>query len=78
MRTSGETRENLPAGDRSIHNRGAHVTAMLATKLAADKDHPAVKASPDDVKALVEWNVAMQSTLRCEKSLQTDLPASCL
>jgi cytochrome c len=29
--------------------------ATLAAKLSAGKDHPAVKASGDDVKSLVKW-----------------------
>ena len=32
--------------------------ATLAAKLTGGKDHPAVKASPDDVKALVKWVLA--------------------
>jgi cytochrome c len=32
--------------------------ATLATKISAGKEHPAVKASGDDVKALVKWVLA--------------------
>ena len=38
-------------------NAGAEAT--LAAKLAAGKDHPEVKASPDDVKSLVKWVLKM-------------------
>jgi cytochrome c len=33
----------------------ADAEAMLVTKLTDAKGHPAVKASPDDVKSLVKW-----------------------
>jgi cytochrome c len=33
--------------------------ATLAAKLSAGKDHPAVKASGDDVKSLVKWVLSM-------------------
>jgi cytochrome c len=33
--------------------------ATLATKISAGKEHPKVKASEDDVKALVKWILAM-------------------
>jgi cytochrome c len=37
----------------------ADAATTLSDKLAAGKGHPAVKASPDDVKALVKWILAM-------------------
>jgi len=33
--------------------------ATLSAKLSAGKDHPAVKASGDDVKSLVKWVLSM-------------------
>ena len=33
--------------------------AAITAKLTAGKEHPATKASPDDVKALVKWILAM-------------------
>ena len=36
----------------------ADAAATIETKLTGGKDHPAVKASPDDVKALVKWVLA--------------------
>lgn len=36
----------------------ADAEASLVAKLSAGKDHPAVKASPDDVKTLVKWVLA--------------------
>lgn len=33
--------------------------ATVIAKLSAGKEHPAVKASPDDVKSLVKWILAM-------------------
>ena len=37
----------------------ADAEATLTAKLEAGKDHPAVKAKPEDVKALVKWVLAM-------------------
>lgn len=37
----------------------ADAEATLVTKLTTAKGHPEVKASPDDVKALVKWVLAM-------------------
>jgi cytochrome c len=37
----------------------ADAESVLVAKLSAGKDHPATKASPDDVKALVKWVLAM-------------------
>ena len=37
----------------------ADAEATLATKISTAKGHPEVKASPDDVKALVKWVLAM-------------------
>ena len=37
----------------------ADAEATLQTKLTGAKGHPAVKASADDVKALVKWVLAM-------------------
>ncbi len=37
----------------------ADAEAMLVTKLTTAKGHPEVKASPDDVKSLVKWILAM-------------------
>jgi cytochrome c len=37
----------------------ADAEAMLVTKVSTAKDHPKVSASPDDVKALVKWVLAM-------------------
>ena len=37
----------------------ADAEATLVAKVSAAKDHPEVKASPDDVKALVKWILAM-------------------
>jgi cytochrome c len=37
----------------------ADAEAMLVAKLTDAKGHPAVKASPDDVKSLVKWVLAM-------------------
>ena len=36
----------------------ADAEGTLVAKLSSGKDHPAVKASPDDVKALVKWVLA--------------------
>lgn len=36
----------------------ADAEGMLVAKLTAAKEHPATKASPDDVKALVKWVLA--------------------
>jgi cytochrome c len=36
----------------------ADAEATLVAKLSAGKDHPEVKAKPDDVKALVKWVLA--------------------
>jgi cytochrome c len=36
----------------------ADAEATLTAKLSAGKDHPEVKAKPDDVKALVKWILA--------------------
>jgi len=33
--------------------------ATLVAKLTAGKEHPAVKASPDDIKSLVKWILSM-------------------
>ena len=33
----------------------ADAEAMLIAKVSGGKDHPAVKAGPDDVKSLVKW-----------------------
>jgi cytochrome c len=46
--------------DIAAKNKGnAGAEATLVAKLGAGKDHPPVKASPDDVKALVKWILAM-------------------
>jgi len=37
----------------------ADAEATLATKISTAKGHPEVKASPDDVKSLVKWILAM-------------------
>jgi cytochrome c len=37
----------------------ADAAATLAAKVSGAKGHPEVKASPDDVKALVKWILAM-------------------
>ncbi len=37
----------------------ADAEATLVAKLTAATGHPAVKASPDDVKSLVKWVLAM-------------------
>jgi len=37
----------------------ADAEAALVTKLTTAKGHPEVKASPDDVKSLVKWVLAM-------------------
>ena len=37
----------------------ADAEATLTAKLAAGTGHPAVKASPDDLKSLVKWILAM-------------------
>ena len=37
----------------------ADAAATVEAKLTGAKGHPAVKASPDDVKALVKWVLAM-------------------
>jgi cytochrome c len=37
----------------------ADAEATLTAKLAAGTGHPAVKAKPEDVKALVKWVLAM-------------------
>ena len=37
----------------------ADAEASLAAKISGAKGHPEVKASPDDVKALVKWVLAM-------------------
>jgi len=37
----------------------ADAEAMLVTKVSTAKGHPEVKASPDDVKSLVKWVLAM-------------------
>jgi len=37
----------------------ADAESMLVTKLKGGKDHPAVKASDDDLKSLVKWVLAM-------------------
>ena len=37
----------------------ADAEAMLVAKITAAKDHPEVKAKPDDVRALVKWILAM-------------------
>jgi cytochrome c len=37
----------------------ADAEATLAAKISGGKDHPQVKASPEDVKALVKWVLAM-------------------
>lgn len=37
----------------------ADAEATLVAKLTAAKDHPEVKAKPDDVKSLVKWILAM-------------------
>ena len=33
--------------------------ATLVAKISAGKEHPAVKASPDDIKSLVKWILSM-------------------
>jgi cytochrome c len=37
----------------------ADAAATIETKLSTGKGHPAVKASADDVKSLVQWILAM-------------------
>jgi cytochrome c len=37
----------------------ADAEASLVTKITTANGHPAVKASPDDVKSLVKWVLAM-------------------
>lgn len=37
----------------------ADAEATLTAKLSAGKEHPAVKASPDDVKGLVKWVLSL-------------------
>ena len=37
----------------------ADAEAKLAAEISGAKGHPAVKASPDDVKSLVKWVLAM-------------------
>jgi cytochrome c len=37
----------------------ADAEATLSDKISGGKGHPAVKASPDDVKSLVKWVLAM-------------------
>ncbi|HTP48816.1 MAG TPA: c-type cytochrome [Casimicrobiaceae bacterium] len=37
----------------------ADAEAKLAAEISGAKGHPAVKASPDDVKSLVKWILAM-------------------
>ena len=37
----------------------ADAEATLTAKLTGGKDHPQVKASPDDVKSLVKWILGM-------------------
>jgi cytochrome c len=37
----------------------ADAAAMLDAKISGAKGHPAVKASPDDVKSLIKWILAM-------------------
>jgi len=37
----------------------AGADAALAAKLSGGKDHPAVKASADDVKSLVKWVLSL-------------------
>lgn len=37
----------------------ADAEATLTAKLSEGKGHPAVKASPDDVKSLVKWVLSM-------------------
>jgi cytochrome c len=37
----------------------ADAEAMLVTKVSTAKGHPEVKASPDDVKSLIKWILAM-------------------
>jgi cytochrome c len=37
----------------------ADAEATLAAKLAAGTGHPAVKASPDDLKGILKWVLAM-------------------
>lgn len=37
----------------------ADAEATITAKLAAGKEHPAIKASSDDVKSLVKWILAM-------------------
>lgn len=37
----------------------ADAEATLVANLSSGKGHPAVKASPDDVKSLVKWILAM-------------------
>ncbi len=37
----------------------ADAEAMLVDKLTKHAGHPAVKASPDDIKSLVKWVLAM-------------------
>jgi cytochrome c len=37
----------------------ADAEATLVAKIGAAKEHPAVKASPDDVKSLVKWVLSL-------------------
>jgi len=37
----------------------ADAEATLVAKIGGAKDHPAVKASPDDVKSLVKWVLSL-------------------
>lgn len=46
--------------DVAASNKGkAGADAALVTKIMGGKDHPKVKASEDDVKALVKWVLAL-------------------
>lgn len=46
--------------DVAASNKGkAGAEASLVAKITGGKDHPKVKASEDDVKALVKWVLAM-------------------
>jgi cytochrome c len=37
----------------------ADAEAKLVTEISTGKGHPAVKASPDDVKSLVKWVLSL-------------------
>ena len=56
----GEKKVGPAFKDVATGNKGkAGAEAALVAKITGGKDHPAVKASADDVKALVKWVLAM-------------------